>query len=89
MTAPEIVARVTAWQAAGFVPVLTCGTARSHRPLVPEIEDRAVILRCPDCDYRQTRIPETVLTANLSAIRKSLDEMRARMEQPQQVGAGY
>jgi len=78
LTARKIVALVAAWQTAEFVPVLTCGAERSHRPLVPRIEDREVILHCLDCDYRQTTIPETVLTANLAAIRQSLDALRAR-----------
>ena len=78
LTARQVAARVAAWQAAEFVPVLTCGDERSHRPLVPQIEGGEVVLHCLDCDYRQTTIPETVLTANLAAIRRSLDALSAR-----------
>jgi hypothetical protein len=78
LTARKIVARIAAWQAAQFVPALTCNVERSHRPLVPQIEEREVILHCPDCGYRQTTIPETVLTADLAAIRRTLDALRAR-----------
>lgn len=35
---------------------LTCGNDSNHRNLYPVWEDR-IVLRCPDCDYRQTFVP--------------------------------
>lgn len=36
---------------------LTCGVNSRHQNLFPVIHGRRVVLRCPDCDYRQDHIP--------------------------------
>ena len=56
-----IISAVLAWQANDTVHPLTCGKDSSHRPLEPVKEGRRVILKCPDCDYIQTVIPQVVI----------------------------
>lgn len=36
---------------------LTCGNDSNHTPLFPHWDGKAVVLRCPDCEYIQTRLP--------------------------------
>lgn len=54
--AQAVMDRIAAYQADGRRHPLTCGTDSSHRVLEPVWEGR-IVLRCPDCDYRQTFIP--------------------------------
>ena len=57
-----ILEAVKRWQSSDHVHPLTCGIESKHRPLVAiEAEEQQVVLRCLDCDYRQTHIPEIVL----------------------------
>lgn len=62
---PDVVAILEAvkrWQSSDHVHPLTCGIESTHRPLVAiEAEEHQVVLRCLDCDYRQTHIPDIVL----------------------------
>ena len=54
---------VQEWQRDGRVHPLLCRVNASHRPLEPVSHDGTVILRCPDCDYRQQEIPASVMHA--------------------------
>ena len=81
MTAADILARVQQWQTAGFVPPLACRTDPSHRPLIPHLDGDTVVLHCPDCDYRQTQIPDTVLVS-LDAVQRTWNEFRLRAGLP-------
>lgn len=60
MTAEQVMAAVSVWQARGFPHALLCGQS-GHRPLVAMPGEDDVELRCPDCGYRQSWIPEEVL----------------------------
>ena len=42
----------------------TCGDNPTHRPLEGVVTDKGVELRCLDCEYRQTKIPDAVLRAH-------------------------
>lgn len=56
------VSAVRRWQSDPAAHRLTCSQDSSHEPLVASRDsDGRLVLRCPDCDYRQTRIPEAVL----------------------------
>jgi len=39
-------------------------TNPTHRPLEGVVTDKGVELRCLDCEYRQTKIPDAVLRAH-------------------------
>jgi len=57
-----ILEAVKRWQSSDHVHPLTCGIESNHRPLVAiEAEEHQVVLRCLDCDYRQSNIPDIVL----------------------------
>jgi Zn ribbon nucleic-acid-binding protein len=62
VTNAEKIARIQAWQDAGFVHPLTCGNNSNHRPLVPFDNGGQVLVHCLDCGYSQDRIPEVVLS---------------------------
>ncbi len=49
---------ITRHQLNPLVHPLTCGHDSKHAPLFPIVEDGAVVLRCTDCGYGQTHIPE-------------------------------
>lgn len=51
--------RINKYQSLMIFHPLTCGNESSHSLLKPEIVDQyhQLILRCPDCDYRQSSIP--------------------------------
>lgn len=53
--------KIEAWQNNDMVHPLTCGHDSNHRKLVPKEIDGRVILKCEDCNYFQTYIPECVL----------------------------
>jgi len=57
---PDIMAAVKRWQA-NPAQRLNCRRIVSHRALEPVVEEGRVVLRCPDCDYRQDWIPQAVL----------------------------
>jgi hypothetical protein len=63
-TNEEIIFAVEAWQADPRVRPLMCGADSGHGPLEPVVEERRVILKCPDCSFRQTDIPDPVLRAH-------------------------
>ena len=60
MTAEErTVMAILRWQNNPMVHPLTCGRKSAHRLLFPWLDEEsgAVVLLCPDCDYKQTHIP--------------------------------
>ena len=59
------IAAINHWQENVNGHKLTCGNDRGHRPLVPLSQGDAVVLACPDCEYRQTAIPDIVLKTSL------------------------
>jgi hypothetical protein len=61
-TNDKIVAAVRRWQSSP-TERLTCRRVSSHQALEPVIEDDQVVLRCLDCSYRQTFIPQIVIWA--------------------------
>lgn len=54
----DLMDRIKAWQAAGFVHPLTCGNDSDHRPLEPRISEGYALLECKDCGYVQTMITD-------------------------------
>ncbi len=58
---PAAAAAITAWQNAGYVHPLTCGTDSGHANLVPEEAGGMLVLLCPTCGYQQSYIPECCL----------------------------
>lgn len=76
MTPAEIIAKVRAWQAAGFVHELTCRNDSRHAALeAREVANGAVVLFCPTCDYAQKHIPEVVLSDHLEQQRVGLKKL--------------
>lgn len=75
MTNAEIIAKVSAWQAAGFVHELTCGTDSRHASLVAKEIEGKVVLVCPTCDYMQQWIPEVCLSGALEDQRAGLKRL--------------
>lgn len=62
------------WQEAGCVHPLTCGNDSGHANLLPSVAANGdLVLRCTDCDYVQTYIPEMVLHPKTL---KAVDEMK-------------
>ena len=61
MTNPETIAAIQAWQADGRVQPLICRNESHHRKLEPFNDGGIVVLRCRDCGYRQTSLPDMVL----------------------------
>ncbi len=76
MTNAEIIAKVQAWQAAGFVHELTCGVDSRHEALVPKEIDGKVVLVCLTCDYVQKHISEVCLSDALERQRATLKKYR-------------
>ncbi len=72
MTNAEKIAKITAWQGAGFVHELTCGNDSRHASLVAQEIDGAVVLVCPTCDYRQTHIPAVCLSNYVDLVNEAL-----------------
>jgi hypothetical protein len=60
-TPDTLVAAVRLWQQTPAFHPLTCGHNSDHRILEPVRDGDRVVLACPDCDYRQTAIPEIVI----------------------------
>ena len=56
-----IVAVIDRWQRDPTVHPLRCGNDSEHGLLIPVAEDQRIVLLCPDCDYRQTRVPPAIL----------------------------
>lgn len=75
MTNAEIIAKVAAWQAAGFVHELTCGTDSRHASLVAKEVEGKVVLVCPTCPYVQHWIPEACLSGALEDQRTMLKKL--------------
>lgn len=61
MTNQEIIDAINRYQKAVNIHPLTCGNDSKHTNLTPSEEGGKVFLKCPDCDYTQTFIPEYVL----------------------------
>ena len=53
----EIIKNIKEYQQEGKFHPLTCGNDSRHKLLEPIEEDGNIILICPDCDYKQTYIP--------------------------------
>lgn len=53
--------KIEAWQNNDMVHSLTCSNDSKHKKLIPIENDGKVILRCVDCNYIQSYIPEVVL----------------------------
>ena len=49
----KIVWKIMQHQANGMAHPLTCENDSNHFNLIPVVEDDRVILKCPDCDYKQ------------------------------------
>jgi hypothetical protein len=64
MTDAEILFAINSWQTDPRVHPLTCGFNPRHQPLEGVVTDTGVELRCPECEYRQTNIPDAVLRAH-------------------------
>jgi len=52
---------ILTWQVNDSVHPLTCGNDSNHRNLIPAVENVQVILKCLDCEYTQTFIPDIVM----------------------------
>ncbi len=76
MTNDEIIAKITAWQSAGFVHELTCGNDSTHAALVPVEDGGVVVLVCPTCKYVQTHIPPVCLTDHVERQRAALRALK-------------
>jgi len=61
LTNEDILKAVCTWQTCGFVHPLTCGNDSNHQVLYPVIRNNKVILKCADCTYTQSWIPDPVL----------------------------
>ncbi len=57
----EIIKAIESWQANDWVHPLTCGNNSLHENLIPVVQDGTIVLKCTDCDYVQTYIPEMFL----------------------------
>lgn len=58
-----ITAAIVFWQKSSHFHPLTCGNDSSHALLEPALNEETseIFLICPDCDYTQTYIPNSVL----------------------------
>lgn len=64
MKSEDKIKAIQAWQNNVLIHPFTCANNSNHRPLIAEKDaEEKVILKCPDCSYRQAHIPEVVLTA--------------------------
>lgn len=61
MDIKSIIEAVDHWQTSGEFHPLTCGNDSRHGLLYAAEQAGKVVLRCPDCDYVQTYIPEAVM----------------------------
>jgi len=78
----RVVAAVKAWQASPHVHPLTCAKdSAGHRPLEPVVDGESVILVCPDCDYRQFKIPDVVTSTTVPAVDLDFTDMVTRLLQ--------
>jgi hypothetical protein len=80
LTNVQIMAKVQAWQAAGFVHELTCGVDSRHlaleaRERVESGVAKGVALFCPTCGYEQVNIPPVVLSDYLEQQREGLKKI--------------
>lgn len=62
MTNQDKIAAINRYQNTLNAHPLTCGNDSTHANLKPVEVAGKVILKCSDCDYTQTFIPEYVLT---------------------------
>jgi hypothetical protein len=56
-----VLAAVIAWQRDQHVSGLRCPNNGSHRLLGAAIHDDGVVLSCPDCEYRESFVPDAVI----------------------------
>jgi len=57
MNNKELIEAINANQKKEFLHPLTCGADDCRAELIAVEEDNAVILVCPECDYKQYHIP--------------------------------
>lgn len=74
LTNDEIIKRVNAWQNAGFVHPLTCYNTK-HPNMIPVLDGKKVILKCPKCKYIQRNIPPSVLSIDPSILAKEKERL--------------
>jgi hypothetical protein len=76
LTPEQKLARVKAWQTAGFVHELTCGNDSGHPPLVPKLEGDVVVCECPfeGCGFRQLEgnLPQVVFSDHVAKIQEEI-----------------
>ncbi len=75
LTNAEIIERINAWQAAGFVHELTCGVDSRHEALVAKEIEGKVVLTCVTCDYLQAHIPPVCLSDYVEQQRAALKKL--------------
>jgi len=71
----KIIEQIEKWQKCDYVHALTCGSNTCDNvALVPIEKDGIVILVCPtkNCDYKQSYLPECVLSADVEGIEDSI-----------------
>ena len=68
MTLEQQIAAIRAWQMNGNVHPLLCRVDFRHRPLIASLNDGAVVLACPDCEYVQRFIPPAVFRLPLAGV---------------------
>ena len=72
----RIIKKIKEWQESDYVHQLTCGSGSCNHVILDPIEENdIVILKCPECDYIQTFIPECVLKADVKEIEKNLKDV--------------
>ena len=65
MNNSEIINKINKFQKTPNLHPLTCADS-SHKILVAIEENGKVILKCNDCDYTQSHIPEFILDIDLA-----------------------
>jgi len=72
-TNQEKIKKIKEWQESDYVHQLTCSSGScNHVVLIPIEENYKVILKCPECDYVQTFIPEAVLKIDMKQVEKNI-----------------
>lgn len=79
--ADQIIEAVEWYQKQDLLHPLTCGKNSTHKLLYITKEKNNLILKCPDCDYTQNYIPESIMGwyACREDVEQSLEEMRKKM----------
>lgn len=76
MTNEQKIQLINLWQKCRYVHSLTCGYKSHHKLLIPiENEYQKIYLKCPDCSYSQSKIPEIVYQLNLEEIENNFNKL--------------